>query len=253
MAVVVTPEQWQRIESLYHAAQAQNPEDRDAFLDRECAGDAALRAEVASLLENAPETDLVPVGPTEAGPRLQEGSLLGPYRIEKRLGAGGMGEVFRGVDTRLNRPVAIKQCRAVVSLRFRREALALSALNHPHICTLYDAGADFIVMELVEGETLEARLKRGPLPPAESTSLAHRSLTHCRPHTSRASRSEPGQRDGDSKRSKGPRLRSRSHGGGGAYAGVARHGYAGIHGSRTAPGQKRRRADRYLRPRPAAA
>ena len=160
----MTPQQWQRIESLYHAAQAQKPEDREAFLNSECAGDAALRAEVASLLEHAPGTDAVPAGPTEAGPRLQEGSLLGPYRVQKRLGSGGMGEVFCGIDTRLNRPVAIKQCRAAFSLRFRREALALSALNHPHICTLYDVGADFIVMELVEGETLEARLKRGPVP-----------------------------------------------------------------------------------------
>ena len=163
----MTPSQWHRIEDLYHAAQEQRPEDRERFLDRECAGDDALLKEVLSLLAHAPATDALQGALIDAGPRLQEGSLLGPYRVEKRLGAGGMGEVFRGIDTRLNRPVAIKQCRAAFNLRFRRESLALSALNHPHICTLYDIGADFIVMELVEGETLEARLKRGPLPLAD--------------------------------------------------------------------------------------
>lgn len=167
----MTPSQWQRIEDLYHAAHAQNPADREAFLDNECAGDAALKKEVLSLLAHAPPTEAINGPSTDAGLRLREGSVLGHYRVEKRLGAGGMGEVFRGVDTRLNRPVAIKQCRAAFSLRFRREALALSALNHPHICTLYDVGADLIVMELVEGETLEERLKRGPLPLAEVTRL----------------------------------------------------------------------------------
>jgi serine/threonine protein kinase len=75
-----------------------------------------------------------------------------------------MVEVFRALDTRLNRPVAIKILRAQFSDRFEREARAISALNHPHICTLYDVGADFLVMEFLEGETLASRLKKGPLP-----------------------------------------------------------------------------------------
>ena len=89
------------------------------------------------------------------------GTLLGPYKIEAPLGAGGMGEVFRGVDTRLGRPVAIKTCRRRFSERFGREARAISSLNHPHICTLYDVGPDYLVMELLEGETLSSRLSRG--------------------------------------------------------------------------------------------
>ncbi len=92
------------------------------------------------------------------------GRLLGPYRIEARLGAGGMGEVFRGTDTRLGRAVAVKTCREGFDERFRREAKAIAALNHPHVCTLYDVGPDYLVMELIEGETLAARLERGKLP-----------------------------------------------------------------------------------------
>ncbi|HEV8416935.1 MAG TPA: protein kinase [Bryobacteraceae bacterium] len=92
------------------------------------------------------------------------GTQVGPYRIEAVLGAGGMGQVFRAVDTRLGRPVAIKFSHERFSERFEREARAISALNHPNICTLYDVGENYLVMELVEGETLGARLKKGTLP-----------------------------------------------------------------------------------------
>jgi serine/threonine protein kinase len=95
------------------------------------------------------------------------GTQLGPYRIECLLGQGGMAEVFRGIDTRLDRPVAIKISAQEFSGRFEREARAISALNHPHICTLYDvgtlpSGSGYLVMELVEGETLRDWLKRAP-------------------------------------------------------------------------------------------
>ena len=92
------------------------------------------------------------------------GTLLGPYRIESKLGEGGMGQVFRAVDTRLGRSVAIKITHQQFSSRFEREARAISSLNHPNICTLYDIGPNYLVMELVEGETLAARLKQGPMP-----------------------------------------------------------------------------------------
>ena len=101
---------------------------------------------------------------------LHPGSRLGPYEIVSRLGAGGMGEVFRARDTRLDRSVAIKTLpaefakNAQLKLRFEREAKAISQLNHPHICTLYDVGDDYLVMELLEGETLADRIARGPLP-----------------------------------------------------------------------------------------
>src|SRR5919204_4580037 len=98
---------------------------------------------------------------------LSSGQKLGPYEILARLGAGGMGEVYRARDTRLERTVAIKVLSASlgstpeVKARFDREARAISALNHPHICTLHDVGSesgtDFLVMEFLEGETLADR------------------------------------------------------------------------------------------------
>ncbi|HKR66794.1 MAG TPA: protein kinase [Thermoanaerobaculia bacterium] len=102
------------------------------------------------------------------------GTRLGPYEVVSRIGAGGMGEVFRGRDTRLDRSVAIKVLpaqlarNAQLKLRFEREAKTISQLNHPHICTLYDVGDDYLVMELLEGETLAERLSRGPLPLADA-------------------------------------------------------------------------------------
>ena len=104
---------------------------------------------------------------------LTAGSRLGPYEILTLIGAGGMGEVYKARDTRLDRTVAIKVLPSRLSLsqgarlRFDREAKAVSSLNHPHICTLHDVGqqegVEFLVMEYLEGETLAARLEKGPL------------------------------------------------------------------------------------------
>src|SRR5262245_35059675 len=101
------------------------------------------------------------------------GTRIGPYEVVSRLGAGGMGEVWKARDTRLDRSVAIKVLPAELAqnaefkLRFEREAKTISQLNHPHICALYDVGDDYLVMELLEGETLADRLERGPLPLAD--------------------------------------------------------------------------------------
>src|SRR5213594_1380948 len=105
---------------------------------------------------------------------LASGTRLGPYEIVAPLGAGGMGEVYRARDARLDRTVAIKILPAQFSAdpvhkqRFEREAKTISSLNHPHICTLHDIGhqdgIDYLVMECVEGETLAKRLEKGPLP-----------------------------------------------------------------------------------------
>src|SRR6202022_3579573 len=105
---------------------------------------------------------------------LATGTKLGPYEIQSALGAGGMGEVYRARDTRLERTVAIKILPAQLSSdpirkqRFEREAKTISSLNHPHICVLHDVGhqdgIDYLVMECVEGETLAKRLEKGPLP-----------------------------------------------------------------------------------------
>jgi serine/threonine protein kinase len=90
---------------------------------------------------------------------LAPGTKLGPYEIREPIGAGGMGEVYKARDTRLERTVAIKVSAAQFSERFEREARAVAALNHPHICTLHDVGPDYLVMEYVEGKPLT-----GPLP-----------------------------------------------------------------------------------------
>jgi serine/threonine protein kinase len=105
---------------------------------------------------------------------LQPGTRLGPYEILSPLGAGGMGEVYRAKDTRLDRTVAIKVLASHLSQdsevkqRFEREARAISSLSHPHICALYDVGSEdgleYLVMELLEGETLAERLTKGTLP-----------------------------------------------------------------------------------------
>jgi len=94
---------------------------------------------------------------------LSVGDRLDHFEILTRIGSGGMGEVYKARDTRLNRLVAIKISNEVISDRCEREARAISGLNHPHICTLYDVGPHYLVMELVEGDTLAARLGKGPL------------------------------------------------------------------------------------------
>src|SRR5438270_5076983 len=113
---------------------------------------------------------------------LTSGTKLGPYEIQTPLGAGGMGEVYRARDTRLERDVALKVLPAGLSSdpslrqRLEREAKAVSKLSHPHICTLHDIGhqngVDFIVMELVEGETLADRLMKCPLPTDQTLRIA---------------------------------------------------------------------------------
>jgi eukaryotic-like serine/threonine-protein kinase len=162
----MTPERWRQIEELYHSVRERAPADRTALLAE---ADPELRREVEAMLAqdasdgkilDRPAKDLL----TDSSSRMvAAGSQLGPYRIEALLGAGGMGQVYRAVDTRLGRKVAIKVSREQFSARFEREARAISALNHPHICTLYDVGPNYLVMELVEGETLAAKLKKGKL------------------------------------------------------------------------------------------
>jgi eukaryotic-like serine/threonine-protein kinase len=130
---------------------------------------------------------------------LTTGTKLGPYEIQSPLGAGGMGEVYRARDTRLDRTVAVKILPAHLSdnpefkQRFEREARAISSLNHAHICHLYDIGSqdgfDFLVMEFLDGETLADRLRKGaiPLPDllkmgiqiAEALETAHREPGLC--------------------------------------------------------------------------
>src|SRR5262245_37405879 len=95
------------------------------------------------------------------------GKTVGSYRITSKLGEGGMGAVYRATDTRLGRDVAIKFSAEKFSERFEREARAIAALNHPNICTLYDVGPDYLVMELVEGEA-----PKGPMPLEQALDIA---------------------------------------------------------------------------------
>ena len=167
----MTPERFRQIEELYHAAREGTADERAALLAQT---DPELRREVESLLAAAGLAANSWIGLRSRTPRncwrirllteLASGACLGPYRIESKLGEGGMGEVFRAIDTRLGRAVAIKITREQFSARFEREARAISSLNHPNICTLHDVGPNYLVMELVEGETLAARLKNGPFP-----------------------------------------------------------------------------------------
>ena len=171
----MTTERWRQIESVCKAAATLGSQRRAAFLVEACRGDTELLREVETLLAGSSTTSLdaslAALRPqTQAAP----GAKLGPYQLETLLGEGGMGQVFRARDTRLGRLVAIKLIREERAgegdfrQRFQREAQATAALNHPHICTLYDVGeqdgAAYLVMEYVQGETLASRLREGPLP-----------------------------------------------------------------------------------------
>src|SRR5258708_7244401 len=108
---------------------------------------------------------------------LAGGTRLGPYEILAPIGAGGMGEVYRACDTRLGRDVAVKLSSERFTERFEREARAIASLNHPNICQLFDVGSSpsgsgYLVMELIEGQTLAERIKRGPVPLEEALAIA---------------------------------------------------------------------------------
>ena len=177
-------ERWRRTEELFHAALDFAPEARTAFLDANCE-DADLRREVDVLLLNEKEAGSFLESPvieeltaSIAAAGLRPGRQFGPHRIVSRLGAGGMGEVYRAHDDELDRDVAIKILPSEFArdpdrmARFRREARTLASLNHPNIAAIYgleesdDVGC--LVLELVEGETL-----RGPLPVAMALDYAH--------------------------------------------------------------------------------
>ena len=182
---------WDRVKELFQAALDRPPAERARFLREACGDDRTVLREVESLLlahqqagdfAERPALDALVAGsyavamgdaalPDSA---LQPGLRLGPYQLVERIGRGGMGEVYKAHDTRLDRAVAIKVLPrhvaddADLKHRFEREARTLASLSHPHICPVFDVGrhdgVDYIVMEHLEGETLAARLARGALP-----------------------------------------------------------------------------------------
>jgi serine/threonine-protein kinase len=174
----MTPERLRQIEQLYHEAREREPSERAAFLAQACRGDEELRRELDQLLApdsstsdnilDSPAADLLAESTLT---QLAAGAQLGPYKIEGVIGAGGMGVVYRAQDTKLNRPVAVKLLSdeladAAARRRFQREAQLASALNHPHILTVYDAGEfeghQYLVTEFVDGGTLKNWAKQEP-------------------------------------------------------------------------------------------
>jgi serine/threonine protein kinase len=167
-------EQWQRVREVLEEVLERRLEDRPAFLDRACSSDLALRHEVEQLLAASDEARSSFLQSSAFRVGLTPGAKLGDYEVQRLIGSGGMGEVYRARDTRLAREVAIKVLPAVLSYdsdrlrRFEQEARAAAALNHPNILAVHQLGtyegAPYLVSELLEGSTLREMLVRGPLP-----------------------------------------------------------------------------------------
>ncbi len=184
------PERWRQIDRVFNAAIERKPEERAAFLESACAGDATLRREVESLLasdEKAHTTAALPGAvaaewvDSERGSHVV-GQQIGRYLILSLIATGGMGEVYLARDDKLGRPVAIKLLSSRFTedtervRRFEQEARAASALNHPNILTIYEIGhsndLEFIATEFVEGETVRERLRRAPFTLREAIDTA---------------------------------------------------------------------------------
>ena len=187
----MTSERWSEIERLYHDAREKGDGEIGAFLKQACGSDDELRREVESLLAYKTSTeDFMEASPMEVAARQlarergeqMKGRVLGRYKIEAWLGAGGMGDVYRATDARLGRPVAVKILSQHLSsdpaalTRFETEARAVAALSHPNILAIHDFGEEqgisYAITELLEGETLRNRLNRSPVSWRESLDVA---------------------------------------------------------------------------------
>jgi eukaryotic-like serine/threonine-protein kinase len=190
----MTPERWRQVTEVFHAARSCDAAVRASYLEHACAGDGALRAEVDAMLAAHHDPrgfgDRPLSGSIEDVRQLKAGAMVGPYRVDRLIGAGGMGEVYRARDIKLGRDVAIKVLPDAFTSdperlrRFEREARVLASLNHPHIAAIHgleeadpspgsgQAAVRALVLELVEGETLADRVARGPVPVADALPIA---------------------------------------------------------------------------------
>ena len=177
------PDRWRQITEIFHAALAREPDSRDAFLEDACRQDPSLREEVERLMGSHHEASRFGETPAAgSGVHLAPGTAFGSYVVGDLLGAGGMGEVYRARDPKLNRDVAIKVLPADVTndpdrlSRFTREARLLAALNHPNVGAIYeveDTGSlRGLVLELIDGPTLADRLAQGAVPVREALGIA---------------------------------------------------------------------------------
>ena len=160
----MTANKWMQLKEIFAAVQGKPPAEQAEMVCALAQGDEELESAVRDLLaadESAGSFLQTPAADLHSA-LLTPGTRLGPYQILGLLGEGGMGKVYRGLDTRLGRAVAIKISAEQFSKRFEQEARAISALNHPNICTLYDVGPNYLVTELVEGETLRDWLAHTP-------------------------------------------------------------------------------------------
>jgi hypothetical protein len=185
---MTTPSNWEKVRAIFHGALDRPLDQRATFVLEQAGDDPGVRKEVESLLAAHVEADrfLEKSSSSLETPRLKRGTRLGAFEIVGLIGTGGMGEVYRARDTRLDRTVAIKILSPdLVSdprgrERFEREGRVISKLAHPNICTLHDVGSatadggevPFLVMELLDGETLATRLARGPLPVQQALKYA---------------------------------------------------------------------------------
>jgi ligand-binding sensor domain-containing protein/serine/threonine protein kinase len=173
----LSADSYRRIREVFEGALERPREEREAFLEQACDSDDALHREVCRMLQQNSSPAWVDQTAWNAfGEILDDdaelGAQVGPYRIEGALGAGGMGRVYRATDTRLGRQVALKISRREFGHHVEKEARAISAINHPHICTIHDVGPNYLVMELVSGPTLAEKIHQGPIPWKEALCIA---------------------------------------------------------------------------------
>lgn len=189
---MITHESWKRIKEIFQSAQELSPAERSEFLDQACGDDKSIREEVEAMLTaDASNDDFLTIPAYEFAAEMlaneetefSAGQKVGRYTILCPLGAGGMGQIYLAEDSQLNRKIALKLISSRYAHdahrveRFKQEALAASALNHPNICVIHDMekterGRHFIAMEYIQGVTLRDKLSRGPLNVRQALNLA---------------------------------------------------------------------------------